>query len=69
MLSLSILITLQQEAISAAGYTGKISIAMDTAASEFWNADMGKYDLDFKSPAGNPGDENRYVSLFLLLLW
>jgi len=49
-----------KEAISAAGYTGKISIAMDTAASEFWNADMGKYDLDFKSPAGNPGDENRY---------
>jgi len=51
---------LVKEAISAAGYTGKISIAMDTAASEFWNADMNKYDLDFKSPAGNPDDENRY---------
>lgn len=37
---------------------------MDTAASEFWNADMNKYDLDFKSPAGNPDDENRYVSFF-----
>lgn len=49
-----------KEAIAAAGYTGKIKIAMDTAASEFWNAEMSKYDLDFKSPAGDPNDKERY---------
>jgi len=35
-------------AIEAAGYTGKINIAMDVAASEFYKE--GKYDLDFKNP-------------------
>lgn len=49
-----------KEAVASAGYTGKIKIAMDTAASEFWNNDMSKYDLDFKSPAGNPDDKERY---------
>jgi enolase len=34
-------------AIEAAGYTGKIKIAMDVAASEFFKD--GKYDLDFKN--------------------
>jgi len=51
---------LVMDAIKAAGYEGKINIAMDTAASEFWNADMGKYDLDFKSPAGEASDTKRY---------
>nr|CAD43170.1 enolase [Anisakis simplex] len=37
-------------AIALAGYTGKVSIAMDTAASEFYKADEKKYDLDFKNP-------------------
>ena len=32
-------------AIEAAGYTGKIGIAMDVAASEFWKGDINKYDL------------------------
>merc|ERR1719391_1846252 len=42
------------EAIKMAGYTGKIGIAMDVAASEFWKADINKYDLDFKnSEAGD----------------
>ncbi|KAG0413784.1 hypothetical protein HPB47_009043, partial [Ixodes persulcatus] len=41
-------------AISAAGYTGKIDIGMDVAASEFYKE--GKYDLDFKNPNSNPGD-------------
>nr|CAB3242596.1 alpha-enolase-like [Phallusia mammillata] len=49
-----------KEAIAAAGYTGKVFIAMDTAASEFWNAKLSKYDLDFKSPEGDPSDSNRY---------
>jgi len=35
-------------AIAKAGYTGKISIGMDVAASEFYKE--GKYDLDFKNP-------------------
>lgn len=51
------------EAIKVAGYTGKIGIAMDVAASEFWKADVNKYDLDFKnSDAGDVGDKTRYVS-------
>eukprot|EP00898_Chlorokybus_atmophyticus_P001570 jgi/Chlat1/2413/Chrsp17S02823 len=34
--------------IEAAGYTGKVKIGMDCAASEFYRD--GKYDLDFKNP-------------------
>eukprot|EP00164_Ancoracysta_twista_P003522 GFYU01004699.1.p1 GENE.GFYU01004699.1~~GFYU01004699.1.p1 ORF type:complete len:450 (-),score=181.27 GFYU01004699.1:65-1372(-) len=40
------------EAIEKAGYTGKIKIGMDVAASEFFKD--GKYDLDFKTE-GNDG--------------
>lgn len=39
-------------AIEKAGYTGKIKIAMDVAASEF-HKDK-KYDLDFKNPNASP---------------
>ncbi|CAB1330307.1 unnamed protein product [Coregonus sp. 'balchen'] len=39
---------LLKEAIGKAGYTDKIVIGMDVAASEFYKD--GKYDLDFKSP-------------------
>ncbi|XP_027197319.1 alpha-enolase [Dermatophagoides pteronyssinus] len=35
-------------AIQMAGYSGKIDIGMDVAASEFYRE--GKYDLDFKNP-------------------
>lgn len=41
-------------AIEKAGYTGKIEIGMDVAASEFYK--NGKYDLDFKNPNSNPDD-------------
>jgi len=41
-------------AIEKAGYTGKIEIGMDVAASEFCKDK--KYDLDFKNPATNPAD-------------
>jgi enolase len=41
-------------AIEKAGYTGKVKIAMDCAASEFYID--GKYDLDFKNPDSNPED-------------
>ncbi len=42
------------EAIEKAGYTGKIKIGMDVAASEFFKE--GKYDLDFKNPESKPAD-------------
>lgn len=41
---------LLEEAIAMAGYTGKIKIGMDVAASEFWKDDSSMYDLDFKNP-------------------
>lgn len=37
-----------KDAIDQAGYTGKVDIGMDVAASEFFRE--GKYDLDFKNP-------------------
>jgi len=42
------------EAIEKAGYTGKIKIGMDVAASEFCKEK--KYDLDFKNEASKPED-------------
>jgi enolase len=39
------------EAIAKAGYTGKVVIGMDVAASEFFKDEM--YDLDFKDPAND----------------
>ena len=47
-------ISLCCDAIEKAGYTGKIKIGMDVAASEFHKD--GKYDLDFKNPNSNPAD-------------
>jgi len=46
---------LVKEAIEKAGYTGKIKIGMDVAASEFFTPDK-RYDLDFKTP-NNSGAE------------
>lgn len=40
------------EAISKAGYEGKIKIALDVASSEFYKDK--KYDLDFKNPNSDP---------------
>merc|ERR1712020_174694 len=47
-------IKLCEDAIAKAGYTGKIKIGMDVAASEFFKD--GKYDLDFKNKDSNPAD-------------
>jgi len=47
-------LNLISEAIKKAGYTGKVEIGMDVAASEFHKD--GKYDLDFKNPNSNPAD-------------
>ncbi|CAH6722576.1 enolase 1 [[Candida] jaroonii] len=40
------------DAISKAGYTDEVKIAMDVASSEFYKD--GKYDLDFKNPDSDP---------------
>ncbi|EJW76031.1 enolase, partial [Wuchereria bancrofti] len=37
-------------AIATAGYTGKVAIAMDCAASEYYKESAKLYDLDFKNP-------------------
>ncbi|XP_062895365.1 gamma-enolase [Mobula hypostoma] len=47
---------LLQSAIAKVGYTDKVVIGMDVAASEFYRD--GRYDLDFKSP----DDPGRYIS-------
>ena len=45
---------LLKEAIEKAGYTGRVQIGMDCAASEFYRD--GKYDLDFKNPNADPSN-------------
>jgi enolase len=45
---------LLKQAIEQAGYTGKVKIAMDVAASEFFKEESKKYDLDFKNPNSDP---------------
>lgn len=47
---------LLQMAIEKAGFTEKVVVGMDVAASEFHRE--GKYDLDFKSPP----DSQRHIS-------
>lgn len=46
------------EAIEKAGYTGKVKIAMDCAASEFYDAESKTYDLAFKAKE-NDGSEKK----------
>ncbi|CAG0883822.1 unnamed protein product [Cyprideis torosa] len=58
-------LSLIQEAIEKAGYTGKIEIGMDVAASEFFKE--GKYDLDFKNPASDASlwlEPNKLADLY-----
>ena len=45
---------LLKTAIEQAGYTGKVKIAMDVAASEFYKEKEAKYDLDFKNAQSDP---------------
>lgn len=51
------------EAIEAAGYTGRMHIAMDVASSEFYKDDVKKYDLDFKNPQSDPAKWITYEQL------
>lgn len=46
-------------AIEAAGYKGKMNIAMDVASSEFYKEDAKKYDLDFKNP---DSDQSKWIT-------
>ena len=41
-------------AIEKAGYTGKVVIGMDVAASEFYNDKDKTYDLNFKEEVSSP---------------
>jgi len=52
---------LLKDAIEKAGYTGKVIIGMDVAASEFCKEKNGQksYDLDFKNPKE---DESRWIT-------
>lgn len=50
-------LSLITDAIAKAGYTGKIEIGMDVAASEFYKD--GQYDLDFKNPNS---DKSQWIS-------
>jgi len=47
------------EAIDAAGYNGRMNIAMDVASSEFYKEDEKKYDLDFKNP---DSDKSKWIT-------
>lgn len=48
-----------KDAIEVGGYTGKVQIAMDTAASEYWNDGAKKYDLDFKN---KESDQSKWLT-------
>jgi enolase len=50
------------EAIEVAGYTGKVGICMDVAASEFWNDEKKRYDLDFKSDNSDMPENERFLT-------
>ncbi|MBQ5153918.1 phosphopyruvate hydratase, partial [Macrococcus caseolyticus] len=57
------------EAIDAAGYHGKVKIAIDAASSEFFKND--KYDLDFKNPKNTGAhslDHKQFASYYGELL-
>lgn len=45
--------------LQSAGYTGKVKIGMDVAASEFYNKEDNKYDLDFKNQGTEKHDKSQ----------
>jgi len=47
------------ESIEAAGYKGRMNIAMDVASSEFYKEEEKKYDLDFKNP---DSDKSKWIT-------
>ena len=57
---------LLSSAIENAGYTGRVKIGMDVAASEFYK--NGQYDLDFKNPKSDQSKWVRRSSHFFILI-
>lgn len=58
---------LLKKAIDDAGYTGKVKIGMDVAASEFYIAEEKVYDLDFKSKEKDPSkklSQDKMIELY-----
>jgi len=56
-------------AIEAAGYTGKMVIGSDPAASETFDKASGKYNLDFKKPLGEQDPKNLKTGAELVDWW
>jgi len=56
-------------AIEQAGYSGKMVIGSDPAASETFDKASGKYNLDFKKPAGEQDPKNLKTGAELVDWW
>jgi len=56
-------------AIDKAGYAGKIFVGSDPAASETFDKESGKYNLDFKKPAGEQEAKNKKTGEDLVNWW
>mmetsp|Transcript_32792 Transcript_32792/g.65051 ORF Transcript_32792/g.65051 Transcript_32792/m.65051 type:complete len:436 (+) Transcript_32792:68-1375(+) len=56
-------------AIEKSGYTGKIVIGADAAASETFDKKMGKYNLDFKKPAAQQDPKSLKTGADLVDWW
>lgn len=54
------------EAISDAGYTGKVKLAIDPASSEFYKE--GSYDIGLKTGTADPRDRKQMGKLYQQLL-
>eukprot|EP00994_Dinema_validum_P007239 NODE_582_length_1528_cov_254.471941_g426_i0.p1 GENE.NODE_582_length_1528_cov_254.471941_g426_i0~~NODE_582_length_1528_cov_254.471941_g426_i0.p1 ORF type:complete len:456 (+),score=156.65 NODE_582_length_1528_cov_254.471941_g426_i0:54-1370(+) len=57
------------QAIDKAGYTGKILIGGDPAASEWYDKDTKMYNLDFKKPADQQAADRKLTSAQIVDLW
>lgn len=55
---------LLQRAIKEAGYEGKLGIALDVAASEFWNEDKQIYNLSFKDQIERHLSKDEMLNLY-----
>eukprot|EP00933_Yihiella_yeosuensis_P074223 TRINITY_DN83066_c0_g1_i1.p1 TRINITY_DN83066_c0_g1~~TRINITY_DN83066_c0_g1_i1.p1 ORF type:complete len:440 (-),score=107.84 TRINITY_DN83066_c0_g1_i1:92-1411(-) len=56
-------------AIDKSGYTGKIVVGSDPAASETFDKASGMYNLDFKKPAGEQEPQNKKTGADLVNWW
>jgi len=56
-------------AIDKAGYSGKIMVGSDPAASETFDKASGKYNLDFKKPASEQDSKNKKTGADLVAWW